>query len=226
MGGNPAFRGTVCRTWSENNKPFRSVPSVAGEELPRTVGLHPDDGQPILASPGRFGPYIKHGDEFRSLASADQIFTIISELVTANQSRRRPAVTILAEQDKVEMEDLVRQRVGSTGKTRIVCRTGSPLDVADLALVNPNEARSIIVLAPPGTSVQDADAYVRMVKAFAEDRRYLGQLHAGLRTMVQNSPICDCSRFARVLEDLYRSMWKTWCLGGGAAVRIEPNRGT
>ncbi len=63
-------------------------------ELPRTVGLHPDDGQPILASPGRFGPYIKHGDEFRSLASADQIFTVtLDEAVELfrqpKRSRRR-----------------------------------------------------------------------------------------------------------------------------------------
>jgi protein O-GlcNAc transferase len=65
----------------------------------------------------------------------------------------------------------------------------------------------------PNLVAEDADAYVRLVKALAEDRQSLGQLHAGLRTMVQNSPICDCSRFARVLEGLYRGMWKTWCSG-------------
>jgi ion channel POLLUX/CASTOR len=94
------------------------------------------------------------------LGWSDQVFTVVGEIVQANASRRRAAIVILAEQDKVDMEDQLRERVGATGRTRLVCRTGSPLDVADLALVNPNGARSIIVLAPAGGSAQDADAYV------------------------------------------------------------------
>ena len=39
--------------------------------LPREVGMHPSDGEPIVASLGRFGPYIKHGNEFRSLENED-----------------------------------------------------------------------------------------------------------------------------------------------------------
>lgn len=35
--------------------------------LPRTLGVHPADGQPVIASNGRFGPYIKWNDETRSL---------------------------------------------------------------------------------------------------------------------------------------------------------------
>ncbi|MBF0333461.1 MAG: type I DNA topoisomerase [Alphaproteobacteria bacterium] len=36
-------------------------------ELPRQIGVHPESGNPIAAGVGRFGPYVKHGDVFKSL---------------------------------------------------------------------------------------------------------------------------------------------------------------
>ena len=45
-------------------------------ELPRELGLHPESGQPIVAGLGRFGPYIKHGDDYRSLVAEDDLFTV------------------------------------------------------------------------------------------------------------------------------------------------------
>jgi DNA topoisomerase-1 len=64
--------------------------------LPRTLGLHPDDNEPVTTNFGRFGPYVKHGDEFRSLESDQDVFTIsfdaALELLRApKQSRRRQA---------------------------------------------------------------------------------------------------------------------------------------
>ncbi|HUC66744.1 MAG TPA: type I DNA topoisomerase [Stellaceae bacterium] len=51
--------------------------------LPRQVGVHPTDGKMIVAAIGRFGPYIKHGDEFRSLRGDDDVLTIgINRAVT------------------------------------------------------------------------------------------------------------------------------------------------
>jgi DNA topoisomerase-1 len=46
--------------------------------LPRELG-HGDDGEPILANLGRFGPYVKHGSEFRSLEDSDDVYTITFE---------------------------------------------------------------------------------------------------------------------------------------------------
>jgi DNA topoisomerase-1 len=64
--------------------------------LPRLVGLHPDDREPVTTSLGRFGPYVKHGDEFRSLESDDEVFDIgldraVELLRAPKQSRRRQA---------------------------------------------------------------------------------------------------------------------------------------
>ena len=36
----------------------------------------PKAGQPIVAGLGRFGPYVKHGDDYRSLEATDDLFTI------------------------------------------------------------------------------------------------------------------------------------------------------
>lgn len=51
--------------------------------LPREVGIDPADGEMITAQNGRYGPYLKKGNDSRSLASDDEIFTI-----TLDQARR------------------------------------------------------------------------------------------------------------------------------------------
>jgi len=43
--------------------------------LPRELGKHPETGETITASVGRFGPYIVHGKDFRSLKN-DDVYTI------------------------------------------------------------------------------------------------------------------------------------------------------
>ena len=71
--------------------------------LPRELGNHPD-GKVIVAGQGRFGPYVKHGDEFRSLEDTDDVFTIgleraIELLAAPKKSRGRKAAarTVLKE---------------------------------------------------------------------------------------------------------------------------------
>jgi DNA topoisomerase-1 len=62
--------------------------------LPRVVGLD-DAGVEILASGGRYGPYIKRGDDTRSLASEDELFTVTRDqaltLLAAPKQRGRAA---------------------------------------------------------------------------------------------------------------------------------------
>jgi ion channel POLLUX/CASTOR len=86
-----------------------------------------------------------------------QVFTIISELVEANASRKDACIVILADKDKIEMEDELQAQLPNTRTTRVVCRTGNPLDQAELRIVNPDDARSIVILAPDG---EDADTQV------------------------------------------------------------------
>lgn len=92
--------------------------------------------------------FVIEKDHTLILGWSPKVFTIVSELVLANENRHKPRIVVLAEKDKIEMEDEIRDEVGDTGKTRIICRTGSPLALNDLEIVNPHQARSIVVLAP------------------------------------------------------------------------------
>jgi DNA topoisomerase-1 len=61
--------------------------------LPRTLGVDPADGAEVVALNGRFGPYVKKGDETRSLESEEQLFTVTLEqaleLLSKPKERRR-----------------------------------------------------------------------------------------------------------------------------------------
>jgi DNA topoisomerase-1 len=52
-------------------------------ELPRDLGADPETGEVIVAGLGRFGPYIKKGDDYRSLEASDDLFTVDLERALA-----------------------------------------------------------------------------------------------------------------------------------------------
>ncbi|HTR87573.1 MAG TPA: type I DNA topoisomerase [Reyranella sp.] len=44
--------------------------------LPRELGPHPEDQQPVLAGVGRFGPYVKHGPKYKSIPADESVLEI------------------------------------------------------------------------------------------------------------------------------------------------------
>ncbi|MFY1705563.1 type I DNA topoisomerase [Micromonospora sp. WMMA1923] len=62
--------------------------------LPRLIGVAPDGGE-VFANNGRYGPYVKRGDEFRSLDSEEKMFTVTLDealaLLAAPKTRQRRA---------------------------------------------------------------------------------------------------------------------------------------
>jgi DNA topoisomerase-1 len=73
----------------ENPKPKRAdlnkglKPSEANLEdalkqlsLPRVLGTHPETGKEVAANRGRFGPFVVHDGEFRSIKSEEELFSI------------------------------------------------------------------------------------------------------------------------------------------------------
>jgi DNA topoisomerase-1 len=68
--------------------------------LPRELGPHPETQKQIIANKGRFGPYVQHGDIFRSLRKEDDVFTISLERaleVLAEERKSRRGSTLLRE---------------------------------------------------------------------------------------------------------------------------------
>ena len=57
--------------------------------LPREVGKHPEDGEPILAGLGRYGPYVQHGKTYASVDSIDEAFEVgLNRAVTLIAEKR------------------------------------------------------------------------------------------------------------------------------------------
>ncbi len=62
------------------------------------------------------------------------------------------------------------------------------------------------------------DAYVEIAGRIADDRDQLKEIRDGLRTRMQESPLCDAPAFARDMEAAYRAMWRRWCAAEGGLV--------
>lgn len=76
--------------------------------LPRTLGNHPDTQEPVIANTGRFGPYVGHAGDFRSLKSPDSPYTVTFER----------ALELLREPKKTRMGETLVKEVGIHPKTK------------------------------------------------------------------------------------------------------------
>jgi DNA topoisomerase-1 len=73
--------------------------------LPREVGVHPEDGKPIVANLGRYGPYVQHDKTYANLSGVDEVFevglnravTLIAEKRSGARFKKAGTVAPLAE---------------------------------------------------------------------------------------------------------------------------------
>lgn len=76
--------------------------------LPRELGEHPKTGEPVVANTGKFGPYIAHAGDFRSLKGEDNPYDITSER----------AMEILSEPKQLRKGEKLCKELGINPKTR------------------------------------------------------------------------------------------------------------
>eukprot|EP00261_Vitis_vinifera_P034376 XP_019075619.1 PREDICTED: ion channel CASTOR isoform X2 [Vitis vinifera] len=97
------------------------------------------------------------------LGWSDKLGSLLNQLSIANESLDGGIVVVLAERDKEEMElDIAKMEFDFRG-TSVICRSGSPLILADLKKVSVSKARAIIVLAEDGNADQSDARALRTV---------------------------------------------------------------
>jgi DNA topoisomerase-1 len=72
--GEKPKRGSLPKGWSAASMDLEKALRLL--RLPREVGLHPEDGKPILAAIGRFGPFVQHNGTYANLSNADEVFDV------------------------------------------------------------------------------------------------------------------------------------------------------
>lgn len=97
------------------------------------------------------------------LGWSDKLGSLLKQLAIANKSIGGGVVVVLAERDKEEMEmDIAKLEFNFMG-TSVICRSGSPLILADLKKVSVSKARAIIVLASDENADQSDARALRVV---------------------------------------------------------------
>ncbi len=67
-------RGSVPKGWDA--KELTLDQAVKLIDLPRKVGEHPEDGEPIEAGIGRYGPFVRHGKIYANLETVEEVFEV------------------------------------------------------------------------------------------------------------------------------------------------------
>ncbi|KAL8114756.1 hypothetical protein AgCh_021570 [Apium graveolens] len=103
------------------------------------------------------------------LGWSDKLGSLLKQLTIANKSIGGGVIVVLSERDKEDMEmDIAKLEFDFMG-TSVICRSGSPLILADLKKVSVSKARAIIVLA----SDENADQIWEDILGFENAEFYI-----------------------------------------------------
>jgi DNA topoisomerase-1 len=98
--GEKPKRSSLPKGWSAADMDLEKALRLL--RLPREVGLHPEDGKPILAGIGKFGPFVLHEKTYANLPSIDEVFEVgvnraVDLIATKRAGGRRAEAAALKE---------------------------------------------------------------------------------------------------------------------------------
>ncbi|XP_038877877.1 ion channel CASTOR-like isoform X1 [Benincasa hispida] len=108
------------------------------------------------------------------LGWSDKLGSLLNQISIANESLGGGTVVVMAERDKEEMELEIAKMEFDFKGTSVICRSGSPLILADLKKVSVSKARAIIVIAEDGNADQSDARALRTVLSLTGVKEGLG----------------------------------------------------
>ncbi len=89
---------------------------------------------------------VLESDHTLILGFGDRILEVIRELIEANESEPDASIVILAENDKEEMDNIIRDNISDFATTRVITRSGVVTNINNLKKVMAENAKSVIIM--------------------------------------------------------------------------------
>ena len=89
---------------------------------------------------------VLENDHTLILGFGDRILEVIRELIEANESEKDAAIVILADNDKEEMDNMIRDNISDFVTTRVITRSGVVTNINNLKKVMAANAKSVIIM--------------------------------------------------------------------------------
>lgn len=108
-------------------------------------------------------PVVEH-NHFLILGWSEKIYSVIDQLSEANVDKGNIVVVVMAERDKPEMEEMLRDKVQHLDRVKLVVRNGSSVSLNDLSRVAFERAQAIVVLVDEADTGDADQADGRIIK--------------------------------------------------------------
>lgn len=125
------------------------------------------------------------------LGWSPKVFTIVSELIRAHKNKVKNVVVLMSEKFAADMYHEIKAHISHFGRTKVICRSGNPIDLVDIQRLNINEAKSIIVLSDE-TEESDIKVIKTVLAITNNPERKKGKYHIVTEIFdIQNKSIAE-----------------------------------